>query len=75
MHTNATLTSQHRPAFNPVLALHAAADATDAVATLPADEDDQDWLDFLAIGLRVDRHTANNQAGLPWLRAPVLLSY
>ncbi len=68
MHTSAQLHSQHSPAFHPVLALQAA-------ATLPADEDDQDWLDFLAIGQRVELNTANNQAGLPWLRAPVLLSY
>ena len=72
MHTSASLPSQHSPAFNPVLALHAAAGAA---ATLPADADDQDWMDFLSVGLRADLHTANNQAGLPWLRAPVLLSY
>ena len=61
MHTSAFLPSQHSPAFNPLLALPAA----DRAATLPADEDDQDWLDFLATGLRADRHTVNNQAGLP----------
>ncbi len=72
MHTSATLTSQHSLGFNSALALHRAAGTA---ATVPADDDDQDWLDFLAIGLRADLRTANNQAGLPWLRAPVLLSY
>ncbi len=46
-----------------------------AAARPSADEDDQDWLDFLATGLRDELHAANNRAGLPWLREPVLLSY
>ena len=77
MHTSTDL---HRPTFNPALRLPAvAAWHTDPPRTAdtatPAADDDQDWLDFLALGLPTDLHTANNRAGLRWLRAPVLLSY
>ena len=77
MHTRTDLL---RPAFNPALGLLAAAAwpadlPGHADAVILADDDDPDWLDFLATGRPADLHSVNNPAGLPWLRAPVLLSY
>jgi hypothetical protein len=43
---------------------------------LPGDDDaavDEDWLEFLALGTRVD--TADAMAGSGWRHAPVLLSF
>jgi hypothetical protein len=48
----------------------------DFAVALPGDDDaavDEDWLEFLALGTRVD--TADAMAGSGWRHAPVLLSF
>jgi len=48
----------------------------DLAVSLPGDHeaaDDEDWLEFLSLGARID--PADAMAGSGWRHAPVLLSY